>query len=85
MQTIKLKISDKVYDKLLWLLSKFNKDEVEIVTDVDTFSETQQYLEKELNEIFNGKATFDSLEEFDRKLEDSISTNETKIQIYFYE
>jgi len=79
MHTIKLKISDKVYDKLLWLLSKFNKDEVEIVTDVDTFSETQQYLEKELNEIFNGKATFDSLEEFDRKLEDSISANETKI------
>jgi hypothetical protein len=79
MHTIKLKISDKVYDKLLWLLSKFNKDEVEIVTDVDTFSETQQYLEKELNEIFNGKAIFDSLEEFDRKLEDTIRANETKI------
>lgn len=79
MHTIKLKISDKVYDKLLWLLSKFNKDEVEIVTDVDTFSETQQHLEKELNEIINGKATFDSLEEFDRKLEDSIRENEAKI------
>ena len=79
MHTIKLKISDKVYDKLLWLLSKFNKDEVEIVSDDDTFAETQQYLEKELNEIFNGKANFDSLEEFDRKLEDSISANETKI------
>ena len=79
MHTIKLKISDKVYDKLLWLLSKFNKDEVEIVTDVDTFSETQQYPEKELNETFNGKASFDSLEEFDRKLEDSIRANETKI------
>ena len=78
MHTIKLKISDKVYDKLLWLLSKFNKDEVEIVTDVDAFSETQLYLEKELNEIFIGNATFDSLEEFDRKLEVSISANETK-------
>lgn len=79
MHTIKLKISDKVYDKLLWLLSKFNKDEVEIVSDVDTLVETQQYLEKELNEIFNGEATFNSLEEFDRKLEDSIGSNETKI------
>ncbi|HRW63624.1 MAG TPA: hypothetical protein P5132_09060 [Bacteroidales bacterium] len=79
MHTIKLKISDKVYDKLLWLLSKFSKDEVEIVTDIDTFSETQQYLERELNEILNGKADFDSLEEFNRKLEDSINANETKI------
>ncbi len=79
MHTIKLKISDKVYDKLLWLLSKFNKDEVEIVSDVDIFAETQNYLEKELNEIFNGEATFHSLEEFDEKLEDSIRANETKI------
>lgn len=79
MHTIKLKISDKVYDKLLWLLSKFNKDEVEIVSDVDTCAETQKYLEKELNEIFNGGATFHSLEEFDRKLEESIGGNETKI------
>ena len=79
MHTIKLKISDKVYDNLLWLLSKFNKDEVEIVTDVDTYAETQTYLEKELNEIFNGEENFHSLEEFDEKLEDSIRANETKI------
>ncbi|NOQ27057.1 MAG: tRNA pseudouridine synthase A [Bacteroidales bacterium] len=79
MHTIKLKISDKVYDKLIWLLSKFNKDEVEIVSDVDTYAETQKYLKKELDEIFNGEATFHTLEEFDKKLDDSIRANETKI------
>lgn len=79
MHTIKLKISDKVYDRLLWLLNKFNKDEVEIVSDVDTYAETKYYLEKELNEIYNKEATFHSLEEFDEKLEDSIRTNENKI------
>ncbi len=79
MHTIKLKIGDKVYDKLMRLLSKFNKDEVEIVSDVDTYAETQQYLKKELDEIFNGEATFHTLEEFDKKLEDSIRANETKI------
>lgn len=79
MHTIKLKISDKVYDKLIWLLSKFSKDEVEIVSDVDTYAETQEYLKKELDEIFNGEATFQTLEEFDKKLEDSIRANETKI------
>lgn len=79
MHTIKLKISDEVYDRLLWLLNKFNKDEVEIVSDVDTYAETKYYLKKELNEIYNGEATFHSLEEFDEKLEDSIRANENKI------
>jgi len=31
MQTIKLEISDKVYNNLMWLLSRFNNDEVEIL------------------------------------------------------
>ena len=30
MKTIQLKISDKVYDKFLWLLSNFSKEEVEL-------------------------------------------------------
>ena len=79
MHTIKLRISDKVYDKLLWLLSKFSKDEVEILSDVDSFAETKNYLQKELDEIYSGEATFHSLEEFDKKLEDSIRANENKI------
>lgn len=78
MHTIRLKISDKVYDKLIWLLGKFNKDEVEILSDTESYSETQIYLEKELNEIYSGEASFDSLEEFDAKLENSIRANEDK-------
>ncbi|MFO7827699.1 MAG: hypothetical protein R6V23_03680 [Bacteroidales bacterium] len=79
MHTIKLKISEKVYDKLLWLLSKFSKDEVEILSDVDSFTETKNYLQKELDEIYSGNASFHTLEELDEKLENSIRTNENKI------
>lgn len=79
MHTIRLKISDKVYDKLIWLLSKFNKDEIEIVSDTENYTETKEYLENELNEILNGKASFHTLEEFDKNLEDTIRANETQI------
>lgn len=35
MRTIQLKIHDDVYDKLMWLLSKFDSKEVEIVKEAD--------------------------------------------------
>ena len=77
MHTIKLKISDKVYDKFLLLLSKFGKEEVEIV-DADDYAKNKTYLEKELDEIREGNASFLSLEEFEEKLDNSIRSNEDK-------
>ncbi|MFO7789130.1 MAG: tRNA pseudouridine synthase A [Bacteroidota bacterium] len=79
MHTIKLKISEKVYDKLLWLLSKFSKDEIEILSNENSFAETKNYLEKELDDIYAGQATFHTLEEVDNKIESSIRANENKI------
>ena len=43
MHTIKLKIDDRVYDKLIRQLGKFSKDEVEIVLDEPNFVETKKY------------------------------------------
>jgi len=68
MHTIQLKISDKVYDKFIWLLSKFNKEEIEIVSESSDFTATKNYLHKELSEIENGKATFMSQQEFESRL-----------------
>jgi len=68
MHTIQLKISEKVYDKFIWLLSKFNKDEVEIVSESSDFNETKDYLQQELNEIESGKANFISQQEFEDRL-----------------
>jgi len=69
MHTIKLKISDNIYDKLLYLLNKFDKSELEIITDDKDFNDNKRYLEAELNEIISGKSTVISMEDFDARLE----------------
>lgn len=37
MHTIQLKISEKVYDKVIGLLSEFNNEEIEIVSENSNF------------------------------------------------
>ncbi|EDP94598.1 tRNA pseudouridine synthase A [Kordia algicida OT-1] len=72
MRTIQLKINEKVYDKFIWLLSKFTKDEIEIVSDSSDFKTSQDYLRKELNEIESGKANFISQKDFEDRLNEII-------------
>jgi hypothetical protein len=79
MHTIRLKVNDKIYEKLLWLLSKFSKDEIEIVIESSSFSNDQKYLEKELNEIISGQAKFIGVEEVEERLEKSIKQHENRI------
>lgn len=79
MHTIRLKVNDKIYENLLWLLSKFSKDEIEIVVENSTFSNDQKYLEKELNEILAGEAKFIGVEEAEEQLEKSIMKHENHI------
>ena len=76
MHTIKLKIEDKVYEKLIWLLSKFTKDEVEIILEESSFTETKKYLETELDEILRDKADFLTLNETEQRLENLIRKHE---------
>ncbi|OQX76125.1 MAG: hypothetical protein B6D64_10430 [Bacteroidetes bacterium 4484_276] len=66
---IRIKINDKVYDRLLWLFSKFGKEEVEIISDDLGFFSTQKYLQQELDDIKSGQAVFCSQEELDSKLD----------------
>ena len=76
MHTIKLKIADTVYDKLIGLLGKFTKDEVEIITEEADFKETKKYLEKELDEIIDNKANFLTVNETEQRLENLIKKHE---------
>jgi len=72
MRTIHLKINEKIYDQFLWLLSKFNKEEVEIISDQNDFTATQSFLQKELNEITNGSAKLLTQVEFENRLDQVI-------------
>lgn len=69
MHTLRLRVNDRVYDKLIWLLSKFNKDEVEIIPENIDFATNQKYLDGELNEILEGKARFIEMDEAEQRLE----------------
>ena len=76
MHTIKLKIDDRVYDKLIWLLRKFTKDELEIVIEEPNFTESKKHLEIELDEILSDKANFLTVNETEQKLENLIRKHE---------
>lgn len=78
MHTLQLKIDDKVYDKLIWLLGKFTKDEVEIIMDESSFSETKKYLDAELEEITSGNASFLTVNEVEQRLENTIRKHEDR-------
>jgi len=76
MQTIRLRVNDKVYKNVIRFLSKFNKDEVEVIQENDTFLSIQQYLEKELASVEEGAAKYTSIEALENRLDDTIRKNE---------
>ncbi len=79
MHSVKLIISDKVYDRIMSLLKKFSTNEVQIITENEDFQNTKKYLENELKEMDAGNASFYSLEEFEKKLEDNIRKHEDNL------
>jgi flagellar motility protein MotE (MotC chaperone) len=79
MQTIRLNIKDKIYDRLMRLLGKFSKDEVEIIKEDKDFAANRSNLETELNEIVDGKARFVTLEDAEQRLENVIRKHENNL------
>ncbi len=77
MHTLRLKVNDSVYDKLMWLLSKFSKEEIEIIPESAEYTKQREYLTGELNEILNGNANFIELNDVEQRLEKVIRKHET--------
>ena len=73
MHTLKLKINDRVYDRLMALLSKFEKGDIEIVSETSEFVNNKAYLSQELNEILTEKTSFLTLEEAEQRFETVIN------------
>jgi hypothetical protein len=71
MNTITIKVSDKIYNHLMWFLKRFSKDELEIV-EVQNFEKLQSDLKNDLNESLNSPETMISIEELDTLLEDTL-------------
>jgi len=63
----------------MWFLGKFNKDEVEVITDDTEFLLNQNYLVSELKEIYKGTAKFVDIDEADKRLESVIKKHDDSI------
>lgn len=72
MATIKPKVSEKILDKVLWLLGQFSPDEVEVLESDAVLLENKSELKEELGRIKSGEAKSYSLEEADEILEETI-------------
>ncbi len=72
MQTIRLRVNDKVYKYLMWFLSKFNKEEIQIIEENREFISVKDYLSKELIKVDKGTIEYFDFDELDNDLENTI-------------
>ncbi len=77
MQTIRLRVNDKIIKNLMWFLGKFSKTEIQIINEDTEFLAVQHYLQQELKRVENGEVKFISLDELDSNLESTIQNYET--------
>jgi len=76
MQTIRMMVSDKVFDNLMWFLSHFNTDEIQVIKESNEYVSIQNYLQHELNQLEEGKIEYLTLETLDQQLEATINKHE---------
>lgn len=76
MQTIRLRVSEKIYKNLMWFLQKFTKDELQIIEEGKDYLSIQDYLKRELEQLDKGNTEFIHIEQLDKDLEDIIRKHE---------
>ena len=76
MQTIRLRVNDKVYRNLMWFLERFKKDEIQVIKEDSEFISIQEYLARELELLENEENEYVSLEELDDELKKTIQKYE---------
>ena len=76
MQTIRLRVNEKIYNNLMLLLSRFKREEIQIIEENENYLTVKEYLEKELEKIDKNQSKFISINELDAELENRISKYE---------
>ncbi len=76
MQTIRLRVSNRIYKNLMWFLKRFDKDEIQVIQESDEFLSVQEYLQEELSKVEEGSAKFISLDNLENDLDDTIKKHE---------
>lgn len=76
MVTIKLKVSGKILDKVLWLLSQFKREDLEIIGPDPATESNKKHLQDAYRRLESGDAVMYSVEEADELLEKTIKKHE---------
>lgn len=72
MATLKLKVSDKILEKVIWLLGQFKSEDLQIVESDDSFEANKRHVQHELNRLESGASKSYSIDQGDEILENSI-------------
>ncbi len=72
MQTIRLRVNNKVYSNLMWFLKRFRNDEIQVINEDSNFMSVQEYMKNEIHKLESAEAEMMSLEELDDDLEITI-------------
>ena len=76
MQTIRLRVNDRVYKNLMRLLSKFSRDDIQVIEEDENYLSIQQYLKKELSTVEDGSAEYIDIDELENTLDATIRKHE---------
>ena len=60
----------------MWFLSRFHKEELEVIEEDQEFISIREYLRKELSKVEEGSAEYITLDQLDKELENTISKYE---------
>ena len=56
MQTIHIRVDEKVYENLMWFLNKFTSEELQIIEEDESFIADKKYLQTELEKLEKGES-----------------------------
>ena len=77
MQTIRLRVNDRVYKNLMRLLSKFGRNDIQVIEEDENYLSIQQYLKKELSKVEDGSAEYIDIDDLEDKLDATMRKHET--------
>ena len=72
MATLKLKVNDRVLDKVVSLLRQFKQEDVEIIESEDSSEADRKHVHEELRRLESGESKSYTIDEVDEILENSI-------------
>lgn len=76
MNTVQLEINDSVYDNVMEFLSKFKKNEINIVIENSHLTKNREFIANEISKIDSGNVVLHSQEEFESRIEKILSNYE---------